>query len=66
MKEIYDNCLCPVPDDITKELETLGDDFVRFGIAAEDGRSVDIFRELNAGLERLEEIAAFIRNGSAN
>lgn len=66
MSEIYNGCLYLMSDDMIKELEALGDDFVRFGVAAEDGSSEDIFHDLNISLKRLEELAALVSGKSAN
>ncbi len=53
-------------DDMIKEMEALGDDFARFGVAAEDGLSEDIFHDLNVSLKRLEELAALVSGKGAN
>lgn len=51
-------------DELSKELEYLGDCFVSYGIATEDGRSEEIFEDLHIKLDRLNEIAGIFNKSS--
>lgn len=53
-------------NDLSQELESLGDCFVRFGIVTEDGKSEEIFEELQSKINRLEEISETINKLSLN
>lgn len=53
-------------DVISKELENLVDFLVYCGIATEDGRSEEIFEELNIKISRLEEISQLVNKLSFN
>ncbi|MBQ3032781.1 MAG: hypothetical protein IJD28_00240 [Deferribacterales bacterium] len=65
MQIIYDSGL-PLSNSVLAELESLGDDFAAFGVAAETGQSDYIFDELNAKIAKLENIANNIQKLVSN